>query len=132
MSDNVFTLCVFSSRWKVTEDMSWVELGVSDPRQPQAFYPIEEAELVQPGDILAARCLMVPDTDSHEVTLQGLSSHMEMCDFFLYFFTRREDLVNSPAGQQCTNRGPPEVSWSSMGLTNIPEKSYLLDDHFEK
>ena len=104
MSDNVFTLCVFSSRWKVTEDMSWVELGVSDPRQPQAFYPIEEAELVQPGDILAARCLMVPDTDSHEVTLQGLSSHMEMCDFFLYFFTRREDLVNSPAGQQCTNK----------------------------
>ena len=104
MSDNVFTLCVFSSRWKVTEDMSWVELGVSDPRQPQAFYPMEEAELVQPGDILAARCLMVPDSESHEVTLQGLSSHMEMCDFFLYFFTRREDLVNSPAGQQCTNK----------------------------
>ena len=93
---------------------------------------------------------MVPDTDMggtvmqvsavmncHEgliliFVMQGLSSHMEMCDFFLYFFTRREDLVNSPAGQQCTNRGPPEVSWSSMGLTNIPEKSYLLDDHFEK
>ena len=88
--------------------------------------------MLEPGDILAARCLMVPDTDMEGTVMQGLSSHMEMCDFFLYFFTRREDLVNSPAGQQCTNRGPPEVSWSSMGLTNIPEKSYLLDDHFKK
>ena len=113
--------------------MSWVELGVSDPREPQAFYPVSGGagqQLLVPGDILAARCLMVPDT--RDTVMQGLSSHMEMCDFFLYFFTRREDLVSSPAGQQCTNKGPPGVSWSSMGLTNIPEKSYLLEEHFEK
>ena len=85
--------------------------------------------MLEPGDILAARCLMVPDNKTGNPVMQGLSSHMEMCDFFLYFFTRREDLVNSPAGQQCTNRGPPEVSWSSMGLTNIPGKSYLLDKY---
>ena len=54
-----------------------------------------------------------------------------MCDFFLYFFTRAEDSRSSAAGQQCTSRGPPEVSWASMGLANIPEQSYQLEQHYE-
>ena len=32
----------FLFRWKVAEDMDWMELGVSDPREPQAFLPVSE------------------------------------------------------------------------------------------
>ena len=75
---------------------------------------------------------------------QGLSSHHEMCDWFLYFYTPRSVVVvgqsetiswmsrekfgESAAGQQCTNKGAPGTSWSSMGLTALPSKSYLLPE----
>ena len=86
--------------------------------------------LLYPGDIVSTRCVMVPGSDQVTSVMQGLASNMEMCDFFLYFFTRREDIDMSPVGQQCTNKGPPDVSWSSMGLSNIPEKSYKIS-HYE-
>ena len=53
--------------------MSWVELGVSDPREPQAFLPVSDgasSQLLLPGDILAARCLMVLDTDTGGPVMQ--------------------------------------------------------------
>lgn len=75
---------------------------------------------------------MMPSSHQTHDVLQGLSKHMEMCDFFLYFFTRKEDILNSPVGQQCTNKGPPDVSWSTMGLINIPDESRkITDQHFE-
>ena len=67
-----------------------------------------------------------------------------MCDWFLYFYTPRSVVVvgqsetislmsrekfgESAAGQQCTNKGAPGTSWSSMGLTALPSKSYLLPE----
>lgn len=111
--------------WRVAEDMTWSSLGRADPRHPQRFNSVTSHDLLYPGDILASRCVMQPDPDQHNEVKQGLSSNMEMCDFFLYFFTRREDIINSPVGQQCTNKGPPEVSWLTMGLKNIPEESFL-------
>ena len=101
--------------------MNWTLLATADPQQPQSFRPVSSGDTLYPGDILATRCVFQSLSD--EVVVQGLSSSMEMCDFFLYFWTRREDLENSPVGQQCTNRGPPEVSWTTMGLTNIPTLS---------
>jgi len=116
--------------WQVSENMTWTGLGISNPQQPQRFNPIANEMILVPGDILAARCVMKSDDTENDVS-QGLSSKMEMCDFFVYFWTRKEDFVNGPSGQQCTNKGPPEVSWGTMGLSNIPSESYLLK-HFEK
>ena len=98
--------------------MTWTLLTASDPTQPQSFRPVTTGETLYPGDILATRCVF--QSDGEEVVVQGLASTMEMCDLFLYFWTRREDLVNSPVGQQCTNKGAPGVSWTTMGLNNIP------------
>ena len=106
--------------WTVSANMSWTLLASSDPRDPQSFRPVS-ADTLYPGDILATRCVLQSLSD--QLVVQGLASSMEMCDFFLYFWTRREDLVNSPVGQQCTNKGPPEVSWTTMGLSNIPAES---------
>ena len=115
--------------WYVSENQTWTGLGKSNPQMPQRFDPIMNERILVPGDILASRCVMQAEDNQKEV-LQGLSSKMEMCDFFLYFWTRREDFINGPAGQQCTSKGPPEVSWGTMGLSNIPSESYLLK-HFE-
>ena len=110
--------------WRVSDNMTWTLLAASDPTQPQSFSPVSTGDTLYPGDILAARCLFQSHSD--EVVVQGLASTMEMCDLFLYFWTRREDLVNSPVGQQCTNKGAPEVSWTTMGLANIPPESLSI------
>ena len=112
--------------WTVSDNMDWTLLASTDPRQPQSFQPVRSGSTLYPGDILASRCLL--QSHSEQVVVQGLASSMEMCDFFLYFWTRREDILNSPVGQQCTNKGPPEVSWTTMGLTNIPPESSTLSD----
>ena len=116
--------------WQVSDNMTWTNLGLSNPQLAQSFYPVTTERILVPGDILAARCVLQSDNVEKEVS-QGLSSTMEMCDFFLYFWTRSQDFSSGPAGQQCTNKGPPGVSWGTMGLSNIPSQSYLLN-HFEK
>merc|ERR1711963_519451 len=80
-------------------------------------------EELEPGRILAARCVL---EGSGKQVSQGLSSHHEMCDWFLYFSTPREQFGESAAGQQCTNKGAPGTSWASMGLTGLPSQSYVL------
>ena len=78
--------------------MTWTLLTASDPTKPQSFRPVTTGETLYPGDILATRCVF--QSDGEEVVVQGLASTMEMCDLFLYFWTRKDDLVNS---------GPPSI-----------------------
>lgn len=47
----------------------WVQLGKRDPLTPQMFYPIENSEAIQPGDILASRCTM--ESHRSRVTYTG-------------------------------------------------------------
>lgn len=47
----------------------WIQLGKRDPLTPQMFYPIENSEPIQPGDILASRCTMESHRD--RVTYTG-------------------------------------------------------------
>lgn len=47
----------------------WVQLGKRDPLTPQMFYPIENADPIKPGDILASRCTMESHRD--RVTYTG-------------------------------------------------------------
>jgi len=109
--------------WAVTDSMEWVSLSSADPRKPQAFRQVLRNEELEPGRILAARCVL---EGSGKQVSQGLSSHHEMCDWFLYFSTPREKFDESAAGQQCTNKGAPGTSWASLGLTGLPSKSYVL------
>ena len=57
---------------------------------------------------------------------QGLASYDEMCDLYLMYWalagktdkTHEENLLQGP--NFCWSPGPPDVTWSSLGLNNIP------------
>ena len=37
------------------------------------------------GELLGSRCVLESEGEEEDV-VQGLTSHMEMCDFFLFFY----------------------------------------------
>ena len=74
---------------------------------------------------MGSRCVMT--SSSGGVVQQGLASDMEMCDTFLYYWAWAEHGAG-PAGQQCTNKGPPDFTWEKLGLGNVPSQSLLLPD----
>ena len=54
-------LSSLSAGWQVSENMTWTQLAGVDPQLPHSFNPILADNLLFPEDILAARCVMVPD-----------------------------------------------------------------------
>ena len=50
-----------------------------------------------------------------ENTLQGLSKHMEMCDYFVLYKTKGRILENN----SCTTNST--FTWNNYGLSNIPQ-----------
>lgn len=48
--------------YKVRRDKTgkdnWIQLGKRDPLTPQMFYPVEDTDTIERGDIVAARCTM--------------------------------------------------------------------------
>merc|ERR1719322_1039338 len=67
-------------------DGQWSMLAKGNPNWPQAFYPMEKEEIVNPGEILAARCTY--DSRGHStMTKIGHTGGDEMCNLYLMFYT---------------------------------------------
>ena len=102
------SLGIFSGAWLVQEGQ-WKLIGEKNPQEPQSFYPIESENLeVYPKDILAMKCIMSSGRDQE--TLQGLSKHSEMCDYFVMYKTQGRILSNN----SCTTNAT--FTWKDFGL----------------
>lgn len=44
---------------------TWTLLGKRNPQTPQMFYPVENTEPIEKGDIIAARCTMKSRKDRY-------------------------------------------------------------------
>merc|ERR1712141_205861 len=79
-------LGIHASGW-IVRNGEWTLIGEADPQDPQSFYPVKSMhENITPSDTLAIRCIMRSARDRD--TLQGLSKHMEMCDYFVFYKTK--------------------------------------------
>jgi len=64
----------------------WKMIAKGNPNWPQAFYPMNSELVVNPGDILAARCTY--NTTEHSTpTKIGSTGGDEMCNLYLMFYT---------------------------------------------
>jgi len=64
----------------------WKEIAKGNPNWPQAFYPMKSQLVVNPGDILAARCTY--NTTGHSTATRiGSTGGDEMCNLYLMFYT---------------------------------------------
>lgn len=86
----------------------WTLLGKGDPQAPQAFYPMKATVEIRAGDILAARCTYdSTGYDLHKTVHMGASSHDEMCNFYIMYFSNAERLKYS--GGNCGEQDHPEI-----------------------
>lgn len=52
---------------------------------------------------------------------QGLASYDEMCDLYMMYYvdsSSESDLLEK--ANFCWSSGPPEVTWQSLGLRDVP------------
>ena len=104
------SLGIFSGGW-VIQNGTWTSLGQSDPQLPQTFRPVSDNSIQITGqDILAMRCIMSSDRDFE--TLQGLSKHSEMCDYFVLYKTLGSLLSET----SCTTNAT--FTWKTFGLSS--------------
>jgi len=68
------------------QSREWTMLAKGNPNWPQAFYPMQHTETVNPGEILAARCTY-NTTGHHTPTRIGATGGDEMCNLYLMFYT---------------------------------------------
>ena len=105
-------LGIFSGAWRVRDGI-WDLIGEENPQNPQSFYPTAYKNMkITKSDILAMRCIMSSNRDQE--TLQGLSKHSEMCDYFVMYKTKGHILPNN----SCTTNST--FTWKSFGLTDKP------------
>ncbi|XP_065187707.1 peptidyl-glycine alpha-amidating monooxygenase A-like [Sycon ciliatum] len=90
------------SAFKVDRTGSWSLLGTRDPRQPQAFYPVQDTSVVvQPGDVIAARCRYNTSDETADLAI-GMTRDAEMCNFYLMFYARADSVDRLP--KSCSGR----------------------------
>ncbi|XP_060515974.1 peptidylglycine alpha-hydroxylating monooxygenase [Cylas formicarius] len=95
----------------------WNLLGKRDPLTPQMFYPVFDKTPIKYGDRVAARCTM--DSSSRDrYTEVGPTNNDEMCNFYLMAYVEEGNPLETP---QCFKPGPPNYSWESDHLNNIPD-----------
>uniref|UniRef100_A0AC35UDU3 Peptidylglycine monooxygenase n=1 Tax=Rhabditophanes sp. KR3021 TaxID=114890 RepID=A0AC35UDU3_9BILA len=94
--------------WVVKKDENWTLLGERDPQLPQLFDLTESSDIINKGDILAARCEMINEED--RLVSVGLSSRDEMCNFYLMFWIEGDNLPNK---NTCYSEGPPNYYFNS-------------------
>ena len=69
---------------------------------------------------LAVRCTML-NMSGREVR-QGLASYDEMCDVYLvYSAPGHSGAALLQGNTACTNPGPPDSNWTTLGFNNIPQ-----------
>ena len=72
---------------------------------------------VSPEDMLAARCVLTSH-ESHTI-MQGLTSKMEMCDYFVLYLAKPGQIIHGR--NSCTTKA--DFSWKRFGFKRIPPES---------
>jgi len=114
----------------------WKMIAKGNPNWPQAFYPMATELVVNPGDILAARCTY--NTTGHSSpTRIGSTGGDEMCNLYLMFYTLsvKDDFLvcadeqnpaltkQLPSGSDVPLPPRPELEHQAQGA-ELPELSY--------
>uniref|UniRef100_A0A7E4W731 peptidylglycine monooxygenase n=1 Tax=Panagrellus redivivus TaxID=6233 RepID=A0A7E4W731_PANRE len=97
---------------------TWTLLGERNPQLPQMFADVaNKSAIIQPGDIIAARCTMKND-ENRNITV-GSTGADEMCNFYIAYYVDGERVLQD---NTCFSPGSPEYTWgSSAGLNHIPK-----------
>ncbi|XP_038076375.1 peptidyl-glycine alpha-amidating monooxygenase B-like [Patiria miniata] len=83
----------------------WTTLGKGNPKWAQAFYPMDRIYEIKDGDILAARCTYNSQS-RHSITYAGGSSHDEMCNFYMMYYT---DAFEGETYKMCWSEGSQQL-----------------------
>jgi hypothetical protein len=116
-----------ASSWRVRRDVfgrdKWTLLGQRDPsRTHQSFIPPVKSEAtLKYRDKIAFRCAMM--NIGPGPIRQGLASFDEMCDLYLMYWTQESEGGDLEKGNYCWSSGLPRVTWTSLGLNNIPKET---------
>lgn len=109
------------SGYRVTRDEMdvdhWHLLGKRDPLTPQMFYPVFDRTPIRQGDKVAARCTM-DSSSRNRFTEVGPTNNDEMCNFYLLVYVEYGTPLEMTS---CYDMGPPNTSWETDQLNNIPE-----------
>jgi peptidylamidoglycolate lyase len=109
-------------------DNHWTKIAVGSPQNPQAFYPLDHAPVIEEGDIIAARCEF--DASSRDGDT-GIGSHGsdEMCNFYMMYYSAA-DAIAYNSRHECGGDGsaiwrnfhePDSVEYDDQVLsTRIP------------
>ncbi|XP_022106613.1 peptidyl-glycine alpha-amidating monooxygenase-like [Acanthaster planci] len=97
----------------------WTLLGKGNPKWAQAFYPMDHVYEIRSGDILAARCTY--NSQSRQtITHAGGSSHDEMCNFYMMYYT---DALEGETYKTCWDEGNPQLFQNIPPGADIPPKN---------
>ncbi|KAM8961204.1 peptidyl-glycine alpha-amidating monooxygenase isoform 2-T2 [Pelodytes ibericus] len=94
----------------------WTLIGRQSPQLPQAFYPVEHPLDVNPGDILATRCLFTGEGRTTETRIGGTAND-EMCNLYIMYYM---DAAHASSYMTCVQTGDPELFQDIPEMANIP------------
>lgn len=101
----------------VVHEGKWKEIGRVSPQKPQMFYNVTHpGTVVQPGDILAARCTMVNNED--RTVRIGNTNNDEMCNFYMMYWVDGDSIMKNG---YCFSGGPPDWDWSKFTGLNAED-----------
>ncbi|KAM7285306.1 peptidylglycine alpha-hydroxylating monooxygenase [Ixodes scapularis] len=90
----------------IVRNGTWINIGKSNPLDPQMFYPSNKGLTIVKGDILAARCTM-KNFRSRD-TYVGPTSEDEMCDFYVMYYTDGDKVLEESL---CYSEASPTYYW---------------------
>lgn len=97
----------------------WSLIGTANPQQPQMFYPVNGSGTIQPGDMLAAKCVM-ENTGDKDVSI-GATQKDEMCNFYMMYWVPAAD-IGKDGEHMCFSSGelwnlvPAEIAAASATI----------------
>jgi len=102
-------------------------IAKGNPQWPQAFYPMKEKVVLNPKDLVAARCTY-NTTDFDKETNIGSTAGDEMCNLYLMFYTASRDPEDHYI--QCVDEQFEKVSGALPADSDVPlPRNKTLEEH---
>ncbi|RDD43780.1 Peptidyl-glycine alpha-amidating monooxygenase A [Trichoplax sp. H2] len=75
----------------IVRDGKWILIGESDPRKPNAFFPIQKEITIKKDDLLFVRCVFKSNRD--RPTYLGSRHSDEMCNYYIMYYTNHREAI---------------------------------------
>ncbi|XP_053406046.1 peptidyl-glycine alpha-amidating monooxygenase-like isoform X2 [Mercenaria mercenaria] len=111
------SLCRVISGYKV-KDREYEMIGKGNPQWPQAFYPVKNHVVINPGDILAARCTY-NSTGRYRATEIGSTANDEMCNFYIMYYMN-SSMENKRGQDTCYQNKQQQVFRNIPAGSDVP------------